>query len=487
MSKLKAFSGFLIISLPIIFLITIFCGINTLGIEVENYDLWRLQQIIIFNFSLFLFLIFIKKELLFFHKKNNPKNITIILASLILIGFTIYYAKSSILAIVDLLFYISAVFYCVVLIKTLQLLIQNNHKFLAYIENGLAITTFSPLYIIFYCLLSYYLLISQNINYTNTWHILFNNIRYYNDTLLPLLFLLWFKPGFLKKESKIVVIISSLYLLTLWLDAARAVWLGIVIGLGFIFFKSSIKALKIPLISIGLSFLLYLFLIKMQPEVASYNVLRETSSGRLFMWISSGQYLLQHYGFGIGGENFIFANSLNIKPPVGHIHNIVMQFFIEWGWVGLLFILYLGYQFLKVFILSNKIPVLLSGGAIAIVINMLLSGAGVYPQSQMAIFLFFAYSIYFYSQNSSLEEPEKSLTINGTLAWRNSLKFMVVIVNILLLIYTVTSYQKINATICDSESQVENIEKSQKQESVEISPSQKSPRFWQDATFIPLN
>ncbi|PID66913.1 MAG: hypothetical protein CR975_00465 [Gammaproteobacteria bacterium] len=431
--KSKLYIGSLIgiISLPLIFLITVFLDLYSINWAYYQYDNWRIEQIFIIGLSIIFYQYIINKDF----AKQIPNTINIIaLVCILLLSITSYQAKSPTLAVVDLLLTVSIIFYLFILCQVWIVLSALPGNQFMYMDNMLAAVALAPMYIVFWCLFGYYLYLTKNIELE--WHGAFSNNRYYNDTLLPCLFLLWYSPGFLKNKPKTVTLIASVYLLTLWLDAARAVWLSIIIAILSIplYYRRPFSSIKRPLISIFISIFLYVILIKIIPETADYNIIRQSSSGRLEMWISGIKNLLDTNGLGIGGGNFVFAEQINLSPPRGHIHNVVLQFTLEWGVIGFLFVCISGYLFVKHILIKNQIPILLSAGCIAIVTNMMLSGAHIYPQSQMAILMFFSYALHF-----NFKEKLPSRTINNKLSF-HIYRLILTILILVLCTYTFTHF-----------------------------------------------
>ena len=213
-----------------------------------------------------------------------------------------------------------------------------------------------------------------------------------DKTFLPLIFLLWYQPSFLKRISKTTTLIASFFLLTLWLDAARANWLGISVGLSAIvlFYPKGYQKILKPLISILISFILYRIIQCFDTSAAQYTVLREEDGTRWRMWLNAWHHWLANPLMGLGGGNFVFAKEIN-PLKIGHPHNLIVQLVVEWGVTGLLISFLIVYIVRWIFNKRSQLPAILFAGIITLLVNMLLSGAHVYPVSQMTMLIYFCF------------------------------------------------------------------------------------------------
>lgn len=410
-----------ILLIPVVYLFFVFIG-ESIGWSTYSYDSWRVEQLILMGISFVIYTLVIHlspSKLALMHKilPNTGlwiKQVSIVIC-LVLIAASVYAATSSMLALMDLyltfgvFLYLYIFYQCLLMIQyTEPKIISNNRKFLSiqpskqWIDNSMAVIALLPLYISFWCVFGHYLYITADIPLA--WHGAFINIRHYDDTLLPCLFLLWHRPGFLKRKPLLVFFCASFYLLTLWIDAARAAWLSIFFGLLFCLCYGNrfYKNLLLPALSILASLAMYACVLALLPKTAEYTVMRSTSSGRLDMWMASIDLWLQNFFLGIGGANFVFYEKVN-HLSLGNVHNVVLQFLMEWGLVGLVFLMGVMYYYIKCILLAkNKIPTLLFAGAVAQIVNMLFSASYVYPQSQVALALYFAYVLTFALKSNNI-------------------------------------------------------------------------------------
>lgn len=400
-----------ILLLPVICLAIIFLGIS-FSSSYESYDSWRILQLSVIGISLLFsagltgcsFGGFAKGNFLLSAAYIKSKTLLLVFLLLLLTATSIFVSEHTYFALLDALFYLLLITYMYLLVKVFS---EANSGL---VKQLLAVTAILPFYVIIWFVIGYVLYWWHDIPLV--WHGLFTNIRYYDDTLLPCLFLLWYQPGFLRHRHKLVVFIASFYLLTLWVDAARAVWLSILVGLvlSIVLNPKAFKKLKVVFASLLLSIVLYTPILMINTLVSSnvsdlgYHVLRAGSSGRLDMWLASVDVWRQHWLFGIGGANFVFLEREVNSQNLGHIHNLALQLVLEWGLLGLCVLLlavHLFYRLIKLH--ASTLPVVLLAGMVAIVFNTLLSGMHIYPSSQMAMVFFLAYILSLINKKTQLK------------------------------------------------------------------------------------
>ncbi len=385
--------------LPVLFVMSSFLGLQfSIHWGATNYDSWRLQQLAILTIIIITYTICWPISFI----KTSQKQVVGLISFFILTSLSVYEALDNQLALLDLCWMIALTTVCYIL-SDLQRII-NKHN----IERLLAIMSLSPLWIVLWLFIGYGLYISQQLPLA--WHGLFSNIRYFDDALLPCIFLLWYQPSFLRRYTITVIGISSCYLLTLWLDASRANWLAILIGIfsSVLIYRGGYKVIKVPILSILFSFILYQMILHIQPTSIVTTVIRNDTNVRKTMWLGSLDTWMQAPITGIGGANFINLNNQINLESVGHPHNLFIQLLVEWGISGVIviFLILLGYY--KLFKVHQQIPLILFAGTIALLINSLLSGAAIYPVSQMDMLLFISFvSRYCFDSNIITSYPKK--------------------------------------------------------------------------------
>lgn len=391
---LKAYQFFLPVYSLVILVSIAFLGLS-FSWNQAIYDYWRILEIVVMTFSFIIGYFFINETIVI--RRSQLIGFVVLLTLAIL---NIIHAKDYLMAMIDGCQILMLICYGFILTQLKKYIATRP------LENAIAIMVLTPLYVVFWVFLGYYLLVEQDIPLD--WHGLFPNIRMYDDALLPCIWLLWYSPGFLKKYNKTLIIISSLYLLTLWLDAARANWLSIVIGLMIIgiTYRPNYHQIFKPIISIVLSLIWYAIFLLFQTFVingtavnnnalnsiiaSNYTVIRGDDFARWKMWIGSFYTWLDNPILGIGGGNFILQDN-TVSLNFGHPHNLFVQLVVEWGIVGITLVLMILLMFYQLIRNRHKVSPILFGGCFALLFNALLSGAFVYPISQILTVFFFSF------------------------------------------------------------------------------------------------
>lgn len=374
---------FFILLLPILLVMVAFFGLTFSWASFNHYDSWRLIEFSSVAIGLILFNIYFHNTYVMVERKY----IYVIAVCLSLMIISILQAKNPLLAVMDMLWIIILLSYGYILTH-LQLKLS-----LTTIENLLATLSLAPIYVMIWFFIGYYLYITQSL--TLAWHDSFENIRYYDDALLPCLLFLWCRIGFLNKYPKFVILVSSLYILTLWVDAARATLLGLAVGLvvASLMYPKGYKKLASPILSVFLSFLCYQILVFWQSDSISQSVVRSGSSNRIGMWTASFYKWLENPFLGIGGANFTYLDRIINIQQLGHPHNLIIQLVLEWGFVGILISCFFIFGIFYIWQKRGYISVLLFSGCVTLTVNILLSGAYIYPISQIAMLLYFSFTL----------------------------------------------------------------------------------------------
>ena len=239
-----------------------------------------------------------------------------------------------------------------------------------------------------------------------SWTQSFTNIRMLDDALLPCLFLLWLRIGFLKRSNQhsrfkqgllsiSIYSISVIYLLNFLFHGARACLLAIFISLICVAIynrKKSFEFLKLPMFSGLIAVILYFIYHQILPEIIGSSIARASSSGRIDLWLKAFNTWLESPILGVGGNHFLLQQPYTV---IAHPHNIWLKFLSEWGLsvfllTGLIIALYIHIN-QKI----PQIPPLLLAGTIAILINSMLSGSLLYPVSQITSLCVLSYTLSF--------------------------------------------------------------------------------------------
>lgn len=368
-----------LLSSIIIFSLIVFGGLS--GAWVDNtYDQWRIFQIIIL-------LCFGLYSILFRCKIFRINYFFILMVLLLIISCILAFSPAR--AFADFSLYFLLFNFGLVLIKI-------NNESPQLFSKVAALLAVIPILTLIFLPLSVY--DKFNGGYGD-WYQGFSNIRMLDDALLPCLFMLWARPAWLAKnplksqlfnhsKSASIVLLSTLNLLSFWLNGSRAVLLSVFAGLLMVWLckKSSFQMTRLALGSLALSFSVFLMIryLTVQDSIKNVGVplVRMDSSGRDVLWQKSINLWLNHPVFGIGGNNFSLY-----KPNGGvianHPHDIPLQFLCEWGVAGIFIILAIGLLYQKIFKFRQQVPYYLFSGSIAVAINSLFSGTMIYPASQL--------------------------------------------------------------------------------------------------------
>lgn len=232
------------------------------------------------------------------------------------------------------------------------------------------------------------------------WHGQFSNIRMYDDALLVCLVLLWWRPALLSHRFADwpVLLISTTYLFSLMMDGSRATLLGLSVGLfsmgllnptfrSGVFLAGTGRWLSPARLMIA-SFLLAglaQWVLRKGMSLSFHHLERgenNLTSGRVELWQKALSLWQQHPFLGFGGDQ------LGRNPPFlssMHPHQLFLQWLSEWGITGLICLIFLLKLYQIFWQLRARISAPLAIGLIATLVNLQLSGMGVYPLSQLLV------------------------------------------------------------------------------------------------------
>ena len=388
-----------------------FASLDNLPIPFGGYyNVWRIGQITVLLLACFAFLILPKRSLLNHYWLLLPT--TLASLSYFLLYFLGIQNTTAFLTIsLNILFITAIVYFAVIFTLDFQ-----------WYEKILAFIAFMPIPAIVYFVTG---IIIQFFDptYSDHGHNHFANIRYFNDALLPALLILWLRPSFLAqpKYNKIIAILSVLYLYIFLSDGARAIMLAFTLAfLVILLFDFKRKnAINKPLIYLiitvlcfyGLNYLTSL--LNSGAELDNLELSRTTSSGRIDLYIYALKNFIQHPIFGVGIANFTLPPD-PIFHGQGHPHNLLLMWLSEMGFFGIILSILLCIASLKLFLIRKKIPTWGWVGIFMLLANGMLSGALVYPLSQMLSLLVVAY-IYAKYQNEHERQPASPTQYGWTL------------------------------------------------------------------------
>ncbi|GAA5099651.1 O-antigen ligase family protein [Wohlfahrtiimonas larvae] len=388
-------------SIFIIFILWIFitfASLDNIPWFSDYYDVWRAEQISILILASTGFLL-LPKRILLLHSK-----IILFTTSIALCYFLAYFLgiqnTTSFLTIsLNILLIISITYFAITFTldfqwyeKTLSLVAFMPIPAVIYFFTGIIIQFFDP-------------------TYTDHGHNHFQNIRYFNDALLPALLILWLRPSFLAqpKYNKIITTLSILYLYIFLSDGARAIMLAFALAFTtiLIFDYSRKSTIKIPLIYLIYAVLAFYSLdflsstINGGTSLDNHELVRSSSSGRLDLYMYSLQSFIDNPTSGFGVANFTLPDNPAFYGQ-GHPHNIILMWLSEMGILGVILTLLLCFASLKLFLIRKHLSVWGWVGIFMLLANGMLSGALIYPFSQMLTLLLITYVYAQYQQTQSV-------------------------------------------------------------------------------------
>lgn len=220
------------------------------------------------------------------------------------------------------------------------------------------------------------------------WQPNFANMRIYDSATLVCLFLLWARPAWLSRPGLTVpvVLVASLYVMTLILDSARSALLAMLLGLAAtaVMYRSRLREWTVPAVSVVLGALLHLLLMLSRSQAESLGSSKVLLSGdpsiRNQLWEKAWAIWRSHPLTGIGGGIF---GAVQPGSNEMHPHNFPLQMLSEWGVTGLVVMILLCILLRQLWQSREQGAPLLFAGVLAIAADCQFSGVLVYPTTQM--------------------------------------------------------------------------------------------------------
>lgn len=368
-------------------LIGIYLIAALLGYQIEwsvfQYDELRLLQ---FPLAIYALLILI------FTKKIEYSIFTQIIFSLIGILISIQLTNYNIFQFQELWSEIALLFILSASTYTLKN-IEN-------IKHGIALIIFSAFIpCLFICIsITNFILYKQWFD----WQFNSGTIRIYDSVIVPIFFFLIFLRNKQYPYIYYFYPVAVFFFTLAWLfDGARSALLAIMTGLFYLFIFSKQNR---NLILQAIGYMLFAFLVhKAVVYLADKNtmtVLRTGTSLRSEMWRFVFEQWKETPWSGVGGGYLA-----KIQYGYGHhMHNLYLRLIFEWGIVGVIFLVWIIYQVVRLFIDKGVLPIAKAGVA-AVLIDAMFSGSMVYPASQIACVLFISFAV---SQRQQSKEYFKS-------------------------------------------------------------------------------
>lgn len=374
-----------------------FASLDSLPFMGDYYNVWRMNQIFLLIICGLAFLIQSTSQL-----AQIPIKFLVIISIISTCYFISYFT-----GIKNTTAYLTISLNILILISLIYFANNLASDFMWH-EKLLAICTFLPMPAIIYFFTGVIIQFFDP-TYQDHGHNHFNNIRYFNDALLPVLILLWIRPSFLAQEkyNKLILVLSTLYLYIFLSDGARAIMLAFSLAILMIllFDRQRMRQIKIPLHSLilAVSFfyaIQYLIIWIHGEDIYNLSLVRATSSGRLDLYLYSIESFIKNPIQGFGVANFTLPLDTPKFHGQGHPHNLFLLLLSEMGILGLVISILLSLCLLFLFIIRKNLPTWGWIGVFMIAINGMLSGSLIYPFSQMLSLLLIIYLYAIYQKNN---------------------------------------------------------------------------------------
>ncbi len=261
----------------------------------------------------------------------------------------------------------------------------------------------------------------------------FSNIRFFNHTqtvLLPLLVLLCCLTPRASRLRYLWLTLVSLWWLSIIATTGRGSLLGLAAGVVFaaiVLRRSAVAYLKTFAVTFAGGIAMYVVFLVIVPVLAgngSFGALdyalerskNDPSSMRSFIWGNALELIRQHPWFGVGPMHFAH-DALRFRLAA-HPHDWVLQIAVEWGLPALPLLGFALFQGMSALVRSRAgmssveggsvvLPALLVSGA-AVLVDGLVSGLIVMPQSQLAIALYLGFAIAWVRMSAPAAQPPRA-------------------------------------------------------------------------------
>jgi putative inorganic carbon (hco3(-)) transporter len=261
----------------------------------------------------------------------------------------------------------------------------------------------------------------------------FTNFRFFNHTqtvLLPLLVLLYCLTSRASRLRYLWLTLVSLWWLSIFATTGRGSLVGLAAGTVFaaiVLRQAAVPYLKIFARTFAAGIAMYLVFLVIVPVLAggvSFGAFdfalerskNDPSSMRFYVWGNALELIRQHPWFGVGPMHFAH-DALRFRWAA-HPHNWVLQIAAEWGLPALLLLGFALFQGMRALVRSRAgissienggvvLSALLVSGA-AVLVDGLVSGLIVMPQSQLAVALYLGFAIAWERMSAPMERPPRA-------------------------------------------------------------------------------
>lgn len=350
---------------------------------IDLYLVFRTKEVLISLYFLFFILGLSSNAHYYFYDEYRVFEITILL----ILGLWSIYSRQFIVNKIELLFFafigigslfwqqslfvITDLFLAYLLYKSYQCLNYNSLITKAIVLGSLVLFLMLPVALFDYI---------NSGKYIANWYPLSWNIRVYNSYFLVLsIFAVWFYSTTIKHKN-IYLLFLFLAFYAVLLDGGRSVTLAYTLFITIIAIFNRRARLALVL-TYAASWLVYI--------VTTYNAIsgssslriaRESSSGRIDLWVNGLQCWTAHPIVGCG-----FYQLEQFPHLSAHPHNIFVQVLTETGLIGFGFLAFVLFKIARHISWEIKKNYFVIAALLAVGIDISLSGVHVYPITQMAL------------------------------------------------------------------------------------------------------
>lgn len=229
-------------------------------------------------------------------------------------------------------------------------------------------------------------------NYQAIWYPLTWNIRVYDSYFLILsIFAVWF---YLTKQAYRCLYLLFLFLafFAILLDGGRSATIAYTLFIAIV--SMAYRQVRWHFIfTYAASWFAYLsvtyaasFANTSGSDGMSLQVARESSSGRIDLWINAYQCWSQHPIIGCGFYQLEQYSNLSAHP-----HNLFIQVLTETGLLGFGFLIYIIFMIIKRIDWSQHQSYFVMAALLAVGVDLFFSGVHIYPVTQMALLWLFVF------------------------------------------------------------------------------------------------
>lgn len=224
--------------------------------------------------------------------------------------------------------------------------------------------------------------------YEAIWYPLTWNIRVYDSYFLILsIFAVWF---YMTKQAYRYLYLLFLFLafFAILLDGGRSATIAYTLFITIV----SIAYRQVRwhfVFTYAVSWLAYLsitYAASFASDGTGLRIARESSSGRIDLWVNAYQCWSQHPIIGCGFYQLEQYPSLSAHP-----HNLFIQVFTETGLLGFGFLIYIIFIIIKRINWSQPQSYFVMAALLAVGVDLFFSGVHIYPVTQMALLWLFVF------------------------------------------------------------------------------------------------